>query len=340
MDSVEFSNFYNMPPMKYYQPASYGLPAAKAMLENEGDKCIATMKNDGEWCRIIVGNGNCVAQSRSISKVTGEYGNKTEHIPHIMEEVAQAGDVVLLGELCYRDITKTSKDVGSILRCLPANALSRQKLPENRLNFVVFDCLYADGESLMGHNYENRFAKAQEVVNRIGGEYVRMCEFTTHDFEEFLQEILAKGGEGIVIHTKRYLYAPGKRTAWTTMKVKKITQELELPVVAAIKPNKLYGGTELESWGYWIVENEVDVAVTKPYYFGWENGVVVNHEGTEVRVTSGLTDDDRAWLATEEAKTAIENGQLYAVVSAMEVDKVSGSLRHPRLIRLRTDCGV
>ena len=34
-------------------------------------------------------------------------------------------------------------------------------------------------------------------------------------------------------------------------------------------------------------------------------------------VASGLTDDDRAWLATEDAAKMIEAGELYAVVKCM-----------------------
>ena len=111
-------------------------------------------------------------------------------------------------------------------------------------------------------------------------------------------------------------------------------EELELPVVAAIEPNREYEGKELDNWKYYVN----DQPVTKPFYMGWKNGVVVNNGGTLVRVASGLTDADREWLATDEARVLIANNQLFATVSAMEVTP-DGSLRHPRLIRLRTDMG-
>lgn len=354
-----WDTFYNQAPMKYYQPLDYNNQKAKDMIEGKVP-AIATQKFDGEWCRIIKDDNKIVAQSRSISKVTGEYGDKTELIPHIIKEIDELPNgTVLLGELCWKDITKTSKDVGTILRCKAAKAIERQK--NEKLVFRVFDCLAWNGVDISNEPYITRFqyAEAAHTCLNLPFSYILPPIYSTNDFEEFLQDILAQGGEGIVIHTIDYKYAPGKRTAWTTLKVKKITTELELLVVDSIEPKRNYEGTEVENWKYWIgtytgtheapvllnhapgnIDKEFGLKwepVTKPYYYCWKNGIIVNHNGTLVRVTSGLTDDDREWLATAEGQIAILNKQLYAVVSAMEVDKESGSLRHPRLIRLRTD---
>ena len=329
---MSFEYYSNMTPMKYYQPTSYDSPNAKAMIENTNNNNIAMWKFDGEWCRIIKYNGKVIAQSRTISKVTGEYGNKTELIPHIIDEVVKhlPDGTVLIGELCWTDITKTSKDVGTILRCLPAKAVARQQ--KEKLVFRPFDCLSYGYDQLEERTFGERFSALLRLdFSRFN--YILPPMYTCEKFPEFLQDILAMGGEGIVIHSCNYVYAPGKRPAWTTLKVKKITTELELPVVSFIEPNRTYEGTEIESWKFFI-DGE---PVTKPYFYGWKNGVVVDHMGTKVRVTSGMTDADREWLASEEAQTLLGSGSIYAVVSAMEVDKESGSLRHPRLIRLRTD---
>ena len=353
---MSFEYYSNMEPMKYYQPLDYNSINAQAMIANENHGNIAMQKFDGEWCRIIKWDGKIIAQSRTISKVTGKYGDKTELIPHIINEFDSMPDgTVLLGELCWRDITKTSKDVGTILRCKPAKAIERQKT--EKLVFRAFDCLAWAGEQLDTKAFYVRFQYLIEAELRIFN-YILPPVFVAENFEDFLQEVLSKGGEGIVIHSKNYVYAPGKRPAWTTLKVKKITTELELPVVGFIEPNKSYEGKELETWEYWegrYIDNgeivrinhapgNIDLEaclewypVTKPYWNNWKNGVIVDHDGTQVRVASGMTDADREWLTTIEAIEALKTGQLYAVVSAMEVDKESGSLRHPRLIRLRTD---
>ena len=350
---TNFEKFYTMTPMKYYDCGNdFTKPKAQAMLANEGQAFVATRKNDGEWCRIIkAADGTITAQSRSISKVTGEYGDKTLHIPHIIEEMrSRPPETVLIGELCFTDITKTSKDVGSILRCKPDKAVERQKT--TKLVLRVFDCLAFGGVDLSDKPYWERLASARDATCE-PGPYIGMTDIVEFgDFEEFLQEILAAGGEGIVIHRKDAKYKPGARTAWDTLKVKKIVEELELPIVEFIKPNKTYCGEDASTWKYWIgtkadgtvvrslggpdsTEGVTWEPVTKPYWMGWYNGIVVDNNGTEVRVTSGLTDEDREWLATDEAAETLANG-LVASVSCMEITS-DGSLRHPRLIRIRTE---
>ena len=331
----DFEKFYNMTPMKYYDcGGKYESFSAQQMIQNENNNYIATQKNDGEWCRIIIADGKVIAQSRNISKKTGEYGDKTEHIPHIIEEASWfANGTVLLGELCFPEITSTAKDVGTILRCLPQKAVARQE--NNPLMFKVFDCLAYCGKDLSNEPYGVRFTTACAIIDKVNSErklhYIEMCNYVESGFEDFLADILRRGGEGIVIHSKNYKYAPGKRPAWSTLKVKKTTGEIEALVLSTIAPKKHYEGKELSTWQYFI-DGE---PVTKPYFMGWENGIVVDVNGNNVNVTSGLTDEDREWLSTEAAKDMIANGELWAVISGMEISEKS--IRHPRLIRLRTE---
>lgn len=331
--NFDYDKFYHMTPMRYFDAgANINSEKAEAMLTNKNNNYIATMKSDGEWCRIIVDVNRTVAQSRNISKVTGEYGDKTLLIPHIIKEVEQFPyGTVLLGELCFAEWNSTARDVGTILRCKPEKAVERQK--KHSLIYRVFDCLSWGGIDLMKEPYSFRFKVLQDQIERSNHDLVwtQMCWYTLDNFENFLADILAMGGEGIVIHSKDYFYAPGQRPAWKTLKIKKTTGEIECPVIDTIEPNMLYEGKELENWEYFIE----GIAVTKPFYYGWKNGVIINHNGNKVRVTSGLTDDDREWLTTNEATAAIENGKLYAVVSGMEI--TPDSIRHPRLVRLRAD---
>ena len=77
-----------------------------------------------------------------------------------------------------------------------------------------------------------------------------------------------------------------------------------------------------------------NIPVTKFYFYGWPGAIVVDYKGKEVSISSGLTDEDRNWLAHTPENIAL--GEVYATISAME-ETEDGSLRHPVLIRLRTD---
>ena len=67
--------------------------------------------------------------------------------------------------------------------------------------------------------------------------------------------------------------------------------------------------------------------VTKPYFYGWPSAIEVEYQGRKIKVASGLTDEDKAYFATDAEKEAIEVGSLYAMITGMEI--TADSIRHP-----------
>ena len=331
------NDFAMMTPMRYYNNEDESNQKRKDMIENKDKQYIATKKNDGDWAMLIhYSKGNNLIRSRSISKVTGVYGDYTAKVPHIAEEMNDWPDnTVVLAELCWDQDGTNANTVGTILRCLPAKAVERQK--ENKLKAVIFDMLMVDGKDLTGLGYYFRF---EEVLLFPRGLYTYPTEVFQDNFAEAADRIIAGGGEGVVIQRCDYTYNPGNRTAWKTLKLKQQLPEMELKVVGTLEPKMAYEGDCPETWEYRIPCKEgkdIFLLVTKPYYFGWKNGITVElPDGTRCDVASGLTDDDRAWLATEDAAKMIEAGELYAVVKAMSFND-KGRLRHPSLVRLRND---
>lgn len=348
-----FEYWEMLEPMKYFDKQPDGLSENlkkkyDAMISNENNEYIATCKYDGEWTMFIKWEGQYLIRSRSISKVTGKYGDKTAHLPHLVEEMKLWPDnTVILGEVCWGDFGTVSTDVGTILRCLPAKAVERQK--ERKLVVKMFDLLAIAGESWLNMPYGSRLMELRNYEGWIDSKYFTVTNICPPGKTpaEFADEIISQGGEGAVIQRADYVYEPGKRTAWKTLKLKQRLPQMELPVVGLLRPNKYYEGDCPETWPYSITEESLSpdgrvyiedrVLVTKPYFYGWMNGIIVELEdGTTCEVTSGLTDADREWLATMEAAEMIKNGELYAVIQAMQINTL-GRLRHPALVRLRND---
>ena len=69
------------------------------------------------------------------------------------------------------------------------------------------------------------------------------------------------------------------------------------------------------------------VPITKPYYYGWKSAIEVDYKGKIIKVASGLSDEDKAWLATDAAKEEIQSGTLHAMITGMAMTK--DSIRHP-----------
>lgn len=297
---------------------------------------IGSFKKDGEWSRMIWDGKEVLIQSRTISKKTGKYAEKQESLPHLVDEFKKLPvNTVILGEICYDELYLRSKDVGTILRCLPEKAIERQQEEKNKLHFYCFDILCFNDIDLSNLGFEQRVSYLNEVKNILGDKYIRYADIKTVDqIANEYQDYLNQGGEGFVLQKKDCIYEPGKRTAWQTIKLKKSTEEIELQVVGIIDPVREYTGKELDTWQYFDIDG---TPITKYYYLGWKTGVIVNHNGTQVRVASGCTDADGEWLATEEAQQAIKDEILYAKVEAMEFEPDSGSMRHPRLVELRLD---
>ena len=329
----KIEDFAMLAPMKYYNNEDTSNVKRQDMINNKNGEYIATEKHDGDWGMFIhYSKGHNLIRSRSISKVTGVYGDYTAKLPHLCEEMDNWPDnTVVLAEICWDEYGTNANTVGTILRCLPAKAVERQK--DKKLKAVVFDMLMFANKDLTDFGYYRRFTQWASFIDAQDYKYIKLTELFENDFAEAADDIISRGGEGVVIQRKDYVYSPGSRTAWKTLKLKQQLPEMELKVVGTLAPNKIYEGDCPETWEYQI-DGEL---VTKPYYFGWKNGITVELEdGTKCDVASGLTDDDRAWLATEEAAKMIEAGDLYAVVKAMSFND-KGRLRHPSLVRLRND---
>ena len=347
----DINYFITMPAMRYYDNKDENNLKRQAMIENENNEYMASVKHDGCWaCLIHFSKGHNLIRSRSISKVTGTYGDYTDKLPHITAEMDYWPDnTVMLAEIAFDKPKTTANSVGTILRCLPDKAVMRQS--KEKLNAFVFDLLMWNGKDMMMESYWSRsmvmldyFRVNGKAEDRSHHQYIKPTQYVWRDFAVAASRVISEGGEGIVIQRRDNPYMPDTRAAWKTLKLKKQLNELELLVIDTIEPNEHYDGDCPDAWNYWYHDmpnadqEKPNYPVTKPFFYGWKNGVIVNFNGVNVRVTSGLTDETRKWLATIEAQELIEKKELYVIIQAMDINS-QNSLRHPYIkgFRLASD---
>ena len=346
------TTYWNMPAMKYYE-GDLSKQKALDMIDNNNNNCVAMVKWDGEWNMSIIDEDETLMRGRN-KTVSGDYKNRADWLPHITKQLQSIfpSGTVFLGEVSFNDITKTSKDVGTIMRCNVSKALERQQ--RGPLSFHIFDCLCYDYEDLRKKTFEERIQVVYDNYKQVI-DYIYPVAIVKENFMDFAEKVWAKGGEGVLVIKRNEPYRAGSRKAWSSLKLKKKLGEIKVKVIDLIEPNRDHEGTSGEAWQYWLIQKNINfgevgraiwineefcktrkmikdpfhrtLPVTKPYWNKWKNGVLVEHEGNRIRVASGLDDATREWLATPEAAELLEKEELFVNITGMEI--TDDSIRHP-----------
>lgn len=367
---IDGYDFGEMEVMKYWAPPSSWTDEKKR--ENAHSRIFSgewhgAEKKDGYFAKLIKDeDGNIILYSRSRG-VNGKFADKHEWVPQLnsfFDELPNG--TCLLGEL-YFPSKPGSRMVTTVMGCLKEKAIDRQTKGE-KLHFYVFDCLAWEGTSYLSTCFEDRVDELN-LMWRAGyeSEYVSIAKyFTGQELWSMLQEVLARGDEGIVITHRSGKYEPGKRPSKTTLKIKKeLKQTIDCFFTGVgSAPTKEYTGKEIETWTYWEnartgekMEGEYYsdyaagasiVPVTKGYFNGWygslEIGVFRHKVGSKCKINGVVYEDTEVfpigWLSglTEEMKA---NPKKYAFqpieITAMEYDSFSHTLRHGKMVGWRKD---
>ena len=313
----------------------------------------AEEKIDGalyQLCRTDKGN---YLFGRTVSVKNGLLTNKIDNVPHINSALSCLPcGTVIVGEIYVPG--GTSKNVTSIMGCLPAEAIKRQD-KQGKIKYYLHDMIFYNGENMQSWGAEARYQKLVEAWNEFHLEqfdFLRLAESFDTGIEERLSQILASGGEGIVLKKKDAPYSEGKRPAWATIKCKQM-DTIDLVCTRAIEATKEYTGKELNTWEYWIdlggkpyhgrYLNDDGYAtiktpmfpVTKPYFYGWKTAIGIGAYDDEGNlkeigtVSSGLTDEMRAHLDDYVGKVV--------ALQCMSIDRKEKTLRHPIVKAWRDD---
>ena len=366
---IDGFDFGEMEIQKYYCPPSTWSDEKKrenARMKIYSGNWLGSQKFDGYFAQLIKDeDGNIILYSRSRG-VNGKFADKHEWVPHLKPFFdSLPNGTCLLGEL-YLPSQPGSRNITTIMGCLREKAIARQENGE-KLHFYVFDCLAWNGESWMKKTALQRFTWVSAFAPI---EYVSFAQYVSGaDLWMLLQDILARGDEGIVITREDGLYEPGKRPSKTTLKIKKeLKQTIDCFFTGVgSAPTKEYTGKEIETWKYWQhqmtgvkIEAEMYkeykagcpiIPITKGYYHGWcgsmEIAVLKKKMGSRVCLNDtwydGYTIYPIGWLSSlpDEMKA---NPKKYAhkpiEVTAMEWDIVNHTLRHGKMVGWRKDLTI
>lgn len=334
------------------------LPAGKESMLSEvcsNGEYFLEEKIDGAFYQFVKTENHSYLFGRTVSKLSGILTEKSDNVPHLKEALnCLPAGTILIGEIYVPG--GTSKDTVSIMGCLPALAIKRQE--KEPIHYYVHDIIAYDTVNLIDSPADLRYkilAAIWKKHNLNQYSFLRLATRVDEDMEAEISRILKSGGEGAVLKKKDYPYTPGKRSAWSTIKVKQM-DSIDLICTGFCDATKEYTGKELATWEYWEERGErsqdgeytwllsegqyyedyfhnphIYRPVTKPYFLGWKTAIRIgayNDNGELVdlgTVSSGLTDDNKREMT--------ENPDLWLghviALDCMQIDKKEHTLRHP-----------
>lgn len=342
----------------------------EAMLINKGNETVlktacesgdyfGQLKKDGYFYQFEKHENFSYLFSRSVSTVTKLPSEKIANVPHIHSALdCLPTNTILIGEIYYPG--GTSKNVTSIMGCLPTKAIERQNGSYGKIHYYIHDILMYNGVDLVTAKTGSwdRYQILKKIFEKHNlGQYdfLELAEAWDDDLYSRVGSALTAGEEGMVIKKKDAPYEPGKRPM-SNLKAKKV-DFIDAIVIGFEKPTQQYYGQEIETWQYWISVDEANpihfqgdgyegyqngelYPATKPYYMGWWNSRLVigaydaNGQIQKIGVIhSGISDEMKEDMTHNPDKYL---GKV-CMIQCMQLDSKEHTIRHGFFKGMRED---
>lgn len=296
---------------------------------------IAEEKIDG--CHYLAINGRFF--STRISEYTGWPVEKTDVLSHISDLLKPYNKLILDGEIYYPGMK--SQDVISITGSHPDVALMKQR-EQGFVRYIVFDCLRTvEGEWLVNRPWIERRTYLESVHKALKGnsQFIDLIRAVKTNKQQFMNEVLQSGLEGIVLKDIYATYIPGKRPMWNWIKVKQ--EDEDDVVVMGFEPaTRIYTGTSVDSWPWW--ENDPvlgeSVPITRLWANGWIGAIIFGKYNPSTQAferlgtCSGIEDASRQQFSNN------PDAYIGKVIKIKYMEKTrDGAYRHPNFVSLHSD---
>ncbi|MBU2559368.1 ATP-dependent DNA ligase [archaeon] len=287
------------------------------------------IKYDGARLQIHKNGSEVRLFSRRLEEVT-------QNLPDIVEYAKKAikEDAIVEGEAVAIDpVTRKPRAFQYMLKRFRRKYDIERMAKEIPFETYLFDVLYARGKSQIDEPFKNRRKLLEEIIEPIDKKFELAKQRITHDAsvaEEFYNEAIEMGHEGLMIKNRLASYTPGARVKHM-YKIKPVMETLDLVIVGA-----LWGTGKRTGWLSSYVLGAKDM----------ETG-----EFTSVgRVGTGVTEEQLQEF-TDVLKPLIEyesggevrlHPDVVVEVAFQEIQespqyKSGFALRFPRVMRIRED---
>jgi len=210
------------------------LPTIEEILKKFGGACGCEFKYDGIRIQAHKKGEIITLFSRNLEKITKQFPDVSEQIKRLPHD-----QVIVEGE-CVAIDPETQK-----LRPFQELMHRRRKfdidkaIKQYRVKLFLFDLLYLNGKSYLNEKYEDRRRVLEETIagSEMGLAEQRIVD-NVDDFENFLEESLNSGCEGLMAKALNSKYTAGAR-GWSWIKFKfsyqeQLTDTIDLVIVGAL----------------------------------------------------------------------------------------------------------
>lgn len=343
--------------MRLFHPIGFMLasPAADAMEAFDYfEHAQVEDKYDGIRAQAHSGGGQVRLFSRTLDEVTQSF-------PELVGPLSDfLGDVILDGEVvAWRQNEEGGHAMpfSEIQKRLGRKQVSQKLVAEVPVAYVVFDVLYADGELMLEKPLAERvrvldrvFARANSVAPRpivnsqgqllfepeiaeqaASGWVIRapsMRADSPEQLEQYFEEAMARGNEGLMIKDINSPYMPGRRGRWW-LKLKRELATLDV-VVTAVEYGHGKRAHVLSDYTFAVRKGEELVNIGKAY-----SGLTDVEIAEMTRWFFAHTTADHGHVREVEPQIVLE----VAFNAIMRSDRHDSgfALRFPRIVRIRQD---
>jgi DNA ligase-1 len=220
--NLQFQVFRPIKPMMAQMAAD-----VNEALKKHGGKTALEYKLDGARIQIHKSGGDVKVFSRRLTDVT----NSLPEVVQLVYEQVKAREAILEGEVIAIGEDGTPMLFQHLMRRFRRVHDVEEMTKQIPVKLYLFDLLYADGQSLIDEHYVERRRKLKEISGSIQLTK-QIVTSNLQEAENFLNEALKEGHEGLVAKKLDSQYTPGIRgKRW--FKIKRILEPLDLVIVAA-----------------------------------------------------------------------------------------------------------